>query len=1126
MQKNKILITVFATVLVCFQNIAQSNVSNDIRNNKQTKVYSETRINKQSLLLVLKELNKEKGIFFLFSDSSFAYKMVTMPSLKGGIDDILNVVLKNTGLSYKKIANNTIVIISTKAKVSADPNQLYNLSQFASTDFLPITPTNAVYSSASTKAGVELKVSGKVTGSKEGLPLEGVSVKLKDGSKGTTTNTEGVFSITVPLNSILEFSRVGYVSTSVKVTAALLNVVLQDADNNLEDVVVVAYGTQKRTSFTGSSSTIRNQMIEDVPRSSVQESLQGNIAGVQATNGSGQPGSPPSIRIRGIGSISASSAPLYVIDGIPVVSGDISNGYGSNTIAALNGADVQSMVVLKDASATALYGSRGANGVILVTTKKGRSGKTRFNFNIQQGVNLYTISEKSKMMNTAQTIEYLREGWKNAGRDPNLFVAEILNNGVDTTKNTNWFDEILRNGNYTRAALSASGGNSKTTFYVSGSLYKQDAVQDGVDYNKVTSLININHKESEKLSFNAGFSATYQQSNTFRGGTFFDNPIRAIYRLQPFLTVYNADGTYRTDFNNGYNPVALANTNIRQTNTYVIRGTFGANYNIKKWLTYETKVGIDFSQANNKLYRDANYGNANVAAGGISGNYTQDITNWLTTNILRFKKSLGNNNLEAFVGYEASKRKDNELEIEMRNIPAGLTNGTIPTFTPRPATTQSSILSSFFNLSYDYNNKYHLSGSLRSDGSSRFGLARRYGTFWSLGAAWIISKEKFFNVAWVNELKLRSSYGATGNSIGISDFGSRGLYSTTGDYNLNAGTFFSQLRNDSLTWEKNYPFNLGIDFTILKGRISATVEYYSRRTTDLLLNVPIPATNGISGYNSNFGAMKNSGIEIAISSVNIAPKKAKALKWTTEITFSANRNKILTLNGTLPSASYYRVEGQDYYQWRLRSYAGVDPANGQALWYSDSAKTLTTNNFSSGRFLTQGSALPKFFGGFMNSVSYKSFTLMMHIYYHWGNQVLDDNGEFISSDGSQGFSNTAVIPLYDYNNRWRNPGDITNVPAPVYQGIQTGLNTQTSTRFLYDGSYIRLRDIQLNYDISKKFLSKAKLSAAKVYIRANNLFTWVKDKRLIYDPETPVDGTLNQRPPVFKTILIGLDINF
>ncbi len=1104
------------------QLLAQNTASNTFMYAYQKNEVSNQR-QKKSLFSILNELNKEKGIYFMYSDSLISEKQVNIPVNKEtSIENILTQILKNTGLKFRKLSSNTFIISIDKKETSYNNDLINGNDNYVIDASRNKINASIVYS--------DKKISGKIVNAKDGIALEGVTVVVKGKKTGTFTNADGSFSILADEDATIEFSRVGFVTLTLKANQIITNksIALQEAENNLTDVVVAAYGSQKRSSYTGSAVTLRNQMFEDVPRSSIQESFQGTIAGVQASNGSGQPGTPPSIRVRGIGSINASSAPLYVIDGVPVVSGDISNGYGSNTIASLNPSDIQSTVILKDASATALYGSRGANGVILITTKKGRTGKTRFNFNIQQGINLYTLRDKDKMMTTQQTIQYLREGWANAGKDPLLFDAEIAANGVDTTKNTDWFNEILSPGNYTRVNLSASGGTSKTTFFTSGSLYKQDAVQDGVDYDRVTSMFNLNHKESDKFQFHVNFGATYQRSNSFRGGTFFDNPVRAMYRLQPWLTVYNNDGTFRTDYNSGYNPVAIAQTNIRRTNTYIIRSNIGATYNFTKWLSYETKLGIDYSHAFNTLYRDPNYGNANIAAGGISGNYAQDIVNWVYTNIVRTKKQFKNHSIEAFAGYEATKRTDSDLETEVRNIMPGLTtsaNGTLPTLSIA-TNTASSIVSSFLNTSYDYNGKYHLTASVRYDGSSRFGKDNRYGLFWSIGGAWVISKENFLKADFINELKLRASYGATGNSIGLNDFGALGLYNTNGAYNLQNGSYYNQIRNDSLTWEKNYPLNIGLDFVILKGRIAGTLEYYSRKTTDLLLTVPVPATNGISGYTDNFGAMSNKGFEVSLATVNILPKKSDGLKWTSEFTFSTNQNKILKLNFAYTTNSYYRAEGQDFYQWRMKTFAGVDPNNGQALWFTDSAKSLTTNSWSAGRFLLQGSALPKFYGGMMHQFAYKKFTLMFHIFYNWGNKIFDDNGEFIHTDGSMGFGNTSVIPVYDFNNRWRKQGDITNVPAPVYLGTQTGLNTQVSSRFLYDGSYVRLRDIQLSYNVKGRFITKTRLNSMRFYVRANNLITWVKDKQLIYDPETPVDGTISQRPPIFKTILAGVDINF
>ena len=1103
------------------QNIFHYAVSNQVVTKNQ----------KQNLFSVLKDLNKSRGVYFLFSDSSIANKQVSVPDMNGFIEEILSELLKNTGLKYKKISRNTFVITSDKSP-SAEKSPEGNLYNLVETPYgeLRFASVNSAYYAP------PRKIIGKIVSGKDGKPLEGVSVKVKGQKIGTTTKEDGSFTLEVPDNATLEFSAIGYLTTTAKSNASgVVSITLQEAASDLEDVVVVAYGTQKKSTFTGAATTVNTQMIEDVPRTSFQESLQGNAVGVLSTNGSGQPGGVPSIRIRGIGSVSASSAPLYVIDGIPVVSGDISNGFNSNTIAALNPLDIQSTVVLKDAAATALYGSRGANGVIIVTTKKGKAGKkTLVDSRIQTGITFTnTLSNPLfKTLSTSQMLEYLRDAWKNSptyAQDD--FNAALAANVPDTTHNTDWFKQVLRTGKYSNASISVSGGSEKTTFYVSGGFYQQDGIQRGTDYQKITTLVNVTHKASDRFSLSASIAGTYQMANSSIVGAVFQNPTRAMYRLQNWLTPTNSDGTYRTDFNNGYNPAAVQSADIRRTTTYVLRGVTNGVYKVAKGLTYETTLGIDFSHAYNLTYNDPRYGNANAAAGGSISNYAGDIANWIWTNIARYKKTInGSNSFEVFAGYEASKRTDaninatsyNLAQLNLYSIADGARPG-LPTSTVEP----SSLVSQFANGTYSFMNRYYVSASARNDRSSRFGAVKD-GQFWSVGAGWDIFKEKFFNVKWIYELKLRGSYGRTGNSIGLSNYGSYGLYDITTSYNDQPGMTFSQLKNDALTWEKNYPLNIGFEASFLKNRIATSFDWYTRKTTDLIVNLPIGATNGITSVSGNFAEMRNEGFEIIVNTVNIIPRKQGAFKWTSQVNFSVNHNKLLKFNRST-AGDYVREVGGDYYQWYLKTYDGVDSTNGQALWrYSvDSAgKVKDTSTWSRAGYAKQGSALPKFYGSFTNVISYKRFSLLAQIYFSWGNKIYDENGIFNSSDGSTGFSATGNVSYYDYLHRWKKPGDKTDVPAPVYLGTQTGLSNQPSTRFLYDGSYIRLRDVMLSYDFPAKILSKAKLSTTKVYLRASNIFTYRKDKRLYYDPETPVDGTINLRPPSGITILLGANINF
>ena len=976
-----------------------------------------------------------------------------------------------------------------------------------------------------------VQVSGKVFNAKDNTPLENVTVKVVGTKKGTTTKNDGSFSITIERGQSLEFSSVSMLSKTISKPDGRgdLVVTLQEAENNLSEVLVVAYSSQKRSSFTGSLSTVKNAAIESAPNASVQESLQGNVSGVQSTNGSGQPGGVPNIRIRGIGSINASATPLYVIDGIPVVSGDIS-GLNSNTIAGLNANDIQSLTILKDASATSLYGSRAANGVVLITTKNGKPGKAKVNLTYQQGVNDYNIRNEQKTLNSAEYLQYYKEGWVNSGKAASSFDSLLTANSISKTIDTDWFKEVLRQGKYAQYNMNVSGGNDKSTYFISGSYYKSEAPQKAVDYDKATYRMNLSTQITNRWSIKGGFSGNFQRASNFLGGSFFGNPIRAMYRLAPWLPVYKSDGkTYELGYNSGYNPVAVQETTKRNAKTYNINANASTSYKIMDGLTYEGSFALDFNHAFRSIYYDPRVGNANVAVGGVIENFTQDITNWISTNIIRYKKEFkGEHSVEAFAGYEAQSRDDVDLTLRVNGIAPGTTTaagGSSPDLTTGTGT-GNRLLSKFLNTNYSFKDKYFFSGSVREDASSRFARNFQSAVFWSVGAGWNISNESFFNVDWINELKLRGSYGYTGNQ-GIDNFESQGLYSAGSDYNFSSGLTISQLANDNLTWEKNIPLDLGLDFALIKGRLSGSFDWYSRTTSNLLVSQSIPSVNGVTSITVNNGAMKNSGVEISLSSVNIAPSNPKGFKWVTDFNFTKNKNVITEIDSLFSNnGAYFRRVGNDYYTHYQRGYAGVNPANGEALWYTSGAKDSTTNVYTTALpRLAYGSALPKFYGGLTNTLSYNNFKLSFQVYVFWGNTMYDEFGYLQKSDANLGFSDQSNgLSKYEYGRRWTQPGQITDVPKPVFLGTQSSAGSYESSRFLYDGSYIRLRDVSLSYNLPKAALAKAKINSARIYLRGQNLFTYVKDKRYNTDPEVGIDGVMSQRPPVFRTFLFGVDI--
>lgn len=970
-------------------------------------------------------------------------------------------------------------------------------------------------------------ITGTVTDN-NGQPLANVSVTVKGANYGTTTDANGSFTLSVGPNiRTLVISSIGFGTREVAVTdRSTVSVALSGAEQSLNEVVVVAYGKQSRRSLTGSATSVNTEAIARAPRTSIQESFQGNVAGVQAVNGSGQPGSVPNIRIRGVGSISAGSAPLYVVDGVPIqYSGDLT-GYNTNVIAGLNSADIESITVLKDAASASLYGSRAANGVVLITTKSGRAGKTKISGSAQYGINNLTLRDKDLPLTTTEMIELLREGWVNAGRTFDAFKTELTNRAIDSTINTDWVDALTRQGYFQQYDLSASGGNDRTTFYISGGLNKTEAALKAVDYTRLTSKMSVTNKASDRLNLNGSLGFSYQQSNTVSDAGAFANPVRSFYRLQPWLRIYNPDGSYDYSYNSTFNPVALAEKNFRRGKTYSALGTIGGQYNIYKGLNFETKAGLDMNLAQTNLFWSPGFGDGrNYGGYGSSGSSLY--ASWITTNLLKYGTTFGEDHtFDVLAGYEAQKARVTSNSGAASNF-APNTNTLANASKPEDATsseTSNSIASWISSLSYNFKKRYYLTGSFRRDGSSRFGAEKRYGNFWSVGASWNVVDENFMQgLNFLSDLKLRASYGVNGNQD-IGNFASRALYGVNG-YENNPGYVFSQFGNANLTWEENKPFNVGVDFGVLRNRLTGTVEYYDRTTSSLLLDIPISSTNGVTTYSENVGEMKNKGWEFSLSSKNIVPQSADGFSWDTDFNLTTQENKITKLVNPI-RGTFNREVGLDFYQYYLVGYAGVDPQTGEALWYTDSARTKTTKTYSSNLRFNQGSALPSLFGGLTNRLNFKGFMLSFQFYYNFGNKIYDSWGTFTSSDGASGFSATGKISRYVYENRWRKPGDVTDVPKVTYLGSQTGLSNQTSSRFLYDGDYIRLRDVTLAYNLSKSVADRLKVSNARFYVRANNLYTWVKDDRLTYDPEVPVSGDLDQRPPIYKTMVVGLDISF
>ncbi|APS40503.1 SusC/RagA family TonB-linked outer membrane protein [Salegentibacter sp. T436] len=1069
------------------------------------------------LRAILYDLEEQTDYNFFYNNKLVNEKVkINISFSSENVQEVMSQILKSTNINFRIINNNIV---------------LYKDDFSEASEYITDHPSDRSLTSQSILDPDDFQqvVEGKVLDD-NGLPLPGVNVIIQNTNTGTQTDFDGVFSIEAEEGDVLEFSYVGMESLTYRITdldSPIEVVMLQDADQ-LSEVLVVAYGKQSRASFTGAAVDVDVSKIDESPLASFQESLQGNVAGLQMSTESGQPGAAPNIRIRGIGSINASSDPLYVIDGIPVISGNISQiATSSNTIAGINPKDIENITVLKDASATSIYGSRGANGVILITTKQGKEGKTTFDVSAQRGVSQMLLPDRNKPLNTDQHLELLIESRVNAGDTPQEAEDYIYSN-VDRTIDTDWVDVITRTGNYEQYNISANGGSDKTQFFASLGLYEQEGVIIGIGYNKLNARLNVNHQATDKLKIDFGVAANNQKLNTNSDAGSAHNPVRALARVVPWEPVYNEDGSYNTDILLTYNPVGLVEENIRETKIYGILGNLSLTYDFTENFSFQTKGNVDFNLADEFRFDNPVFGEGRND-GGRGRAYNNKIINYNITNLLKYNWRINDdNNLDFTLGQEAQKIERSSVYAYVSNYGApGLTtldNASV-FLNATNSRTASSISSYFINASYAFGNKYYLNATGRRDGSSRFGSDVRYANFWSVGGAWNIAAEDFLeNAEVVKELKLRSSYGVNGNQE-IGDFASRGLYSTGADYNGQPGYVYSQQSNPGLTWEKNKPFNVGVDFNF-NHRIKGTIEYYNRTTTDLLFRVPISATNGITNFLANIGEMKNSGWEFALNTVNI--DNPDGFTWTSNFNFTSNENEITKLQDdeAIVDGYYKREVGEDFYTFFMPGFAGADPENGDALWYTDGSETNTTNQYSEAEPYKQGSALPDFYSGLTNTLTYKNLSFSFMLYLNYGNKVYDYWGRYTNSDGSARLNDRGNMTQNIYENRWQNPGDITDVPKVVWGNSQSGLSSQHSTRFLYDGTYLRLRDVTLSYNLPENFIERIRVNNLRLYLKGNNLLTWVKDDKIEMDPEVGITGQSDLRIPISRQLLVGLDLSF
>ena len=973
----------------------------------------------------------------------------------------------------------------------------------------------------------DITVTGTVTDASTEETVIGASVQLK-GSTTVYAMTDdlGGYSITVPSNGVLVVSFLGYKTVEIPVNGrTTIDVALEFEAEMLDDVVVVAYGTARKEATTGSVATVSGDVIGEAPVTSVDKMLSGKMAGVQVTATSGQPGASSQIRIRGISSINAGNDPLWVVDGIPVMTGDQS--YFTNTgnaIATINPNDIESITVLKDAAAASIYGSRAANGVILVTTKSGQAGKTRFTARVKFGGSMLANDNGFGVLNGAQLLELKRVSAINAGVNPDdptsayYYPMSILNQPM-----TNWLREFTKVGLLQEYEINAQAGTDKGRFYASLSYQKNDGIAYGIDFQKFQARVNSDYNLTKTLSIGTRVNLAYTMANDIpMQSLYYSNPLWGGLLILPWTPMYDENGEYNTYIaeNSNTNPLYTAFNDDQWEKQYRVQGTMYLQWEPVKNLIIKTNNSVEGTFGEGRRYWAPVPGaTTNTGTLQTSNTYHLQLT---TSNTISYNNTWGDHGFSVLAGQEA-------MYYDYRYYYAGnaIVNANIPYLNTSVAAqdrvsyynSKETLLSFFARAEYDYASRYYVNASVRADGSSLFGANNYWGVFWSASASWNIHNESWMKGAssWLNMLKLRASYGVNGNNS-IGAYQAFGVYASTA-YNGGTGMLPSRPENANLSWEKNKTWNVGLDFGVLNNRLTGTVEFYQRLTTDMLLSKRVPATSGFTSNFMNIGSLQNTGVEIQIEGEAI---RTEDWSWTIGANLAWNKSEVLNL-GDNQFLSYSgdsrlrHIVGESFYSFWLLDYYGVNPSNGEALWVTEDG--TITNDYNKARYYNAGSPEPKLFGGFNTTVSWKGLSLSAFFEYKWGNKVYLLENRYYTSDGNQMGTNQSIYAL-DY---WKQPGDTGTNPRPV-AGQSTNSYSFGSDRWLEDGSYIRLKDITLSYQLPQSALEKIKLQGLKFYVSGQNLYTFHDVS--YWDPERGVDGIGAGIYPMTKTIVGGIELTF
>lgn len=1058
---------------------------------------------------VLASIKSQTGMSLVFSDQLVdVNRKVTMQLKDVTLKEALTRLLSGINLTFE-IRNNKIYFIEKKA-VSQPGSRKKRVT------------------------GVVKDVMGE--------PLIGANVVEKGRStNGVITDFNGKFTLEVDESASLVVSYIGYLAQDIPTKGkGDFHIILKEDTNTLDEVVVTGYGDFKKATYTGSASVLTTEKLEALPVVSVGQMIESNIPGISVVAGtSSQPGAKTTLRVRGVASMNASTEPLYVLDGVPIPSYDLSNftsmseAGGMGFIETLNPADIESITVLKDAASASLYGAKGANGVVLITTKKGKEGKLRVNMAAKYGITDFAYTYRP-LMGGEERRKLIHEGLVNFQLDKGVSEQEAqqyADANIDQYAKrlpqgySDWESALFKTGYQQDYNLSASAGNQNSSFIGSLGYTKQTGVSLNSEMERFTGRVDASNKY-KKVEFGMNASLSWTKNVHLPEGKFYGSAIYASkVNLTPSTPIYNEDGTYASGYreNNGYNPILEAEVNDYYARTVRAMGTAKIAYNVWDNLKVSSVFTVDYSLTKDFFFQSPD-GRDGATYQGRGRMQMTDRIRYTSQNNLTYSKTFGKHSVSAVTAFEVMKYDYEDLYAAKKtygqDINTSLGNAADPIDADQKLQ-EDALMSYVASVNYSYDDKYYASFSFRRDGSSRLSPDTRWGNFWSLSASWRLSQERFMQPlkSVLSDLKLRASYGVNGN-LPSSYYGYQSTYTTGAFYSGKPSPWKSTLGNEELTWEKNYALNLGLDIGLFS-RVNVSLDWYTRTTKDLLMSKQLNSISGFSSLLTNVGQMRNTGVELEVRSNNI---KTKDFSWTTAFNLSHNKNKILKL-ADLPwfvDGRYVRKEGYPFNTIYLREYAGVDPETGSALYYDNQQDE--NGNYTKNKVTDPGQAspiplkdiTPTISGGFMNTFNYKFIDLSFNLSYSFGGYSYDNASYILQDDGYSVISNKST----EQRRRWQKPGDITDVPRFVY-GNKKGGN-YNSSRAIHSTDHIRLKSLILGLNAPKAWLQKLGIGNARIYFSGTNLLTWAACDQ--YDPE--MSGVVGFYTPPLKTYAFGLELKF